>query len=449
MQKFIRRLVLIIIGYFWGVAFKIESKMKGCFDEIIGYENQKLDLAEVIQLLKSRSTSNGRLKQRVPKGILIDGPKGTGKTLIAKAFIAESKLPFIIISGSEINSAKDVKHLFLAARVKESCIIFIDEFDVIGKGSKDNERIIAQLTFEMNKRDHVLVVATTRNVNEISYSLKRPGRFEVVISMLLPDFSERMQIIEYCGNKKRIDSSVSIEKLAQRLTGISTLEIMQIMNKAMKIAEQNHHKNVMIEDFSYAQMEYEQSVSHNLKRTINELKMTAYHEAGHAVCAFLSHSKRIREVSIIPTQSSFGHVATYTLDEYGKITKQDLETEIMISLAGRAAEELFFNSPTSGAKGDIEKTAKFVKQYLTEFCFDEKIGIAPVSRLSVEQLSGTDLNNQLLNRSVEIMNLFYERTKEYLKQNQKLLEEIVKVLLHKKVLFEEEVYAIYNKYNFK
>ena len=132
MQKIVWRLGQIIMGYFWGIAFKIDAKMKVSFNDIIGYESQKSDLAKIIRLLELRSTSKCRLRQRIPKGILIDGPKGTGKTLIAKAFIAESKLPFIMISGSEINNAKDIKHLFLAARGIESCIIFIDEFDVMG-----------------------------------------------------------------------------------------------------------------------------------------------------------------------------------------------------------------------------------------------------------------------------------------------------------------------------
>lgn len=447
MQKIVRRLVQIIIGYFWGIAFKIDAKMKVSFNDIIGYESPKSDLTEIIRLIEFRSTSICRLRQRIPKGILIDGPKGTGKTLIAKAFIAESKLPFIMISASEINNAKDIKHLFLAARTKESCIIFIDEFDVIGKENQNNERIIAQLAYEMNKRDHVLVVATTRNIKEISSSLKRPKHFEMFVSMFLPDLDDRMQIIEYCCNKKRVDPSVSVKKLAQKLIGASTLEIIKIMNTAIEIAEQKNHKNVLNKDFCEAQINCEEAVPLRINRTFIEKKETAYHEAGHAICVFLSKSKRIRDISIIPTQDFFGRVATYHLNEYGKMTKQDFEIEIMISLAGRVAEDVFFNSPTSGAKGDLEKTTKLVKQYLTEFCFDEEIGIAPVSCLSLEQLAGSDLNNRLLNRSVDLMNLFYKRTKEYLLQNKTMLEEIAQNLLQKEVLSEEEVYAIYNKYN--
>lgn len=447
MQKIVWRLGQIIMGYFWGIAFKIDAKMKVSFNDIIGYESQKSDLAKIIRLLELRSTSKCRLRQRIPKGILIDGPKGTGKTLIAKAFIAESKLPFIMISGSEINNAKDIKHLFLAARAKESCIIFIDEFDVMGKENKNNERIIAQLAYEMNKRDHVLVIATTRNIKEITSSLKRPKHFEMFVSMFLPDFDDRMQIIEYCCNKKRVDPSVSVKKLAKKLIGASTLEIIKIMNMAIEIAEQKHHKNVLSKDFCEAQINCDEAVPLRINRTFIEKKATAYHEAGHAICVFLSQIKRIRDISIIPTQDFFGRVATYPLNEYGKMTKQDFEIEIMISLAGRVAEDVFFNSPTSGAKGDLEKTTKLVKQYLTEFCFDEEIGIAPVSCLSLEQLAGSDLNNRLLNRSVDLMNLFYKRTKEYLLQNKTMLEEIAQNLLQKEVLSEEEVYAIYNKYN--
>ena len=413
MQKIVWRLGQIIMGYFWGIAFKIDAKMKVSFNDIIGYESQKSDLAKIIRLLELRSTSKCRLRQRIPKGILIDGPKGTGKTLIAKAFIAESKLPFIMISGSEIN----------------------------------NERIIAQLAYEMNKRDHVLVIATTRNIKEISSSLKRPKHFEMFVSMFLPDFDNRMQIIEYCCNKKRVDPSVSVKKLAKKLIGASTLEIIKIMNMAIEIAEQKHHKNVLSKDFCEAQINCDEAVPLRINRTFIEKKATAYHEAGHAICVFLSQIKRIRDISIIPTQEFFGRVATYPLNEYGKMTKQDFEIEIMISLAGRVAEDVFFNSPTSGAKGDLEKTTKLVKQYLTEFCFDEEIGIAPVSCLSLEQLAGSDLNNRLLNRSVDLMNLFYKRTKEYLLQNKTMLEEIAQNLLQKEVLSEEEVYAIYNKYN--
>ena len=256
-----------------------------------------------------------------------------------------------------------------------------------------------------------------------------------------------MQIIEYCCNKKRVDPSVSVKKLAKKLIGASTLEIIKIMNMAIEIAEQKHHKNVLSKDFCEAQINCEEAVPLRINRTFIEKKATAYHEAGHAICVFLSQIKRIRDISIIPTQDFFGRVATYPLNEYGKMTKQDFEIEIMISLAGRVAEDVFFNSPTSGAKGDLEKTTKLVKQYLTEFCFDEEIGIAPVSCLSLEQLAGSDLNNRLLNRSVDLMNLFYKRTKEYLLQNKTMLEEIAQNLLQKEVLSEEEVYAIYNKYN--
>jgi len=326
MQKIVWRLGQIIMGYFWGIAFKIDAKMKVSFNDIIGYESQKSDLAKIIRLLELRSTSKCRLRQRIPKGILIDGPKGTGKTLIAKAFIAESKLPFIMISGSEINNAKDIKHLFLAARAKESCIIFIDEFDVMGKENKNNERIIAQLAYEMNKRDHVLVIATTRNIKEISSSLKRPKHFEMFVSMFLPDFDNRMQIIEYCCNKKRVDPSVSVKKLAKKLIGASTLEIIKIMNMAIEIAEQKHHKNVLSKDFCEAQINCDEAVPLRINRTFIEKKATAYHEAGHAICVFLSQIKRIRDISIIPTQDFFGRVATYPLNEYGKMTKQDFET---------------------------------------------------------------------------------------------------------------------------
>ena len=423
-----------------------ERKTKITFDDIAGLDEEKAELKEIVEFLKEpkRFTEMGA---KIPKGVLLYGKPGTGKTLIAKAFIAESKLPFIMISGSEINNAKDIKHLFLAARAKESCIIFIDEFDVMGKENKNNERIIAQLAYEMNKRDHVLVIATTRNIKEISSSLKRPKHFEMFVSMFLPDFDNRMQIIEYCCNKKRVDPSVSVKKLAKKLIGASTLEIIKIMNMAIEIAEQKHHKNVLSKDFCEAQINCDEAVPLRINRTFIEKKATAYHEAGHAICVFLSQIKRIRDISIIPTQEFFGRVATYPLNEYGKMTKQDFEIEIMISLAGRVAEDVFFNSPTSGAKGDLEKTTKLVKQYLTEFCFDEEIGIAPISCLSLEQLAGSDLNNRLLNRSVDLMNLFYKRTKEYLLQNKTMLEEIAQNLLQKEVLSEEEVYAIYNKYN--
>ena len=407
----------------------VEKKTGVTFADVAGQGEAKETLTEMVDFLHhpERYTEIGA---KLPKGALLVGPPGTGKTLLAKAVAGEAGVPFFSLSGSDFVEmfvgvgASRVRDLFKQAQQMAPCIIFIDEFDVMGKENKNNERIIAQLAYEMNKRDHVLVIATTRNIKEISSSLKRPKHFEMFVSMFLPDFDNRMQIIEYCCNKKRVDPSVSVKKLAKKLIGASTLEIIKIMNMAIEIAEQKHHKNVLSKDFCEAQINCDEAVPLRINRTFIEKKATAYHEAGHAICVFLSQIKRIRDISIIPTQEFFGRVATYPLNEYGKMTKQDFEIEIMISLAGRVAEDVFFNSPTSGAKGDLEKTTKLVKQYLTEFCFDEEIGIAPVSCLSLEQLAGSDLNNRLLNRSVDLMNLFYKRTKEYLLQNKTMLEEI-------------------------
>lgn len=447
MRNFVRNLIQLFYGWFWGFVFKIDTNLNESFEDIIGYKEQKLDLAEVIQLIKSRKNS----KERIPKGIIIDGPKGTGKTLLAKAFIAETKLPCIIVSGSEINSPKDVKHLFGSARVKKSCIIFIDEFDVLGQKLKNdvNEKIIAQLNFEMDKKDHILVIATSRDVGRIEYSLKRQGRFERIITMFLPNFDERKEIIEFCSQNKEIESSKTLNKMVKRTVECSTLEIIEIMNNAIKMSNQKYHNKITIYDFAYAQIKHEQGNQSEIIRSENDLRLTAYHEVGHAVCALLANNKRIREISIIPHKDSLGYVSRYPIDEWGKTTKQDLENEILVSLAGRAAEEVFCNLPTSGARGDIKKATNFVKKYLSEFCFDEKMGITPVANVGIQQLTGTDLNNRLLNRAEEILNDFYQKAKEYLIQNKDLVEEIVKKLLDKKFLEEDEVYNIYNKYRSK
>ena len=427
-------------GWFGKLMFKFDSKIDIRFDDVIGYDAQKIKLRQAISKILNNQESK-------PKGIIIKGPEGTGKTFMAKAFIGEAQMPYMIISGGEVKSATDIKRIFSVARLKKSCIIFFDEFDAIDKND-NGEKICAQFNFEMSKKDNILVVATTRKEN-IERSVKRLGRFDIKIEMYFPDAKERKEILEYWCQKNEISTSEDSFMIAKKCFGKSFLKIIHIMDVAKDIMQKHNHNEITSHDFIMAIMMEEKGDVRKFPNLPEEIRVTAFHEAGHALFAFYLEKERVREIAIIPFNDSRGHITTYPISQSIKWTKEYLEFRIMLSLAGKASEEIFFGTSSDGAKEDLINAERLLRKYLVEYCFDDELGIVPISSINVSLLAGTDVNNQVLNRIKELLNKFYEETKKIITEHKDMVTEMAEKLLEQKILDEKEAYEIYDKYQSK
>lgn len=435
MQNFVYKLIQMLLGWFWRLMFQVNSKMDIRFENIIGYDSQKAELAKAIFKIKKGE------KDR-PKGIFIGGAEGTGKSLMAEAFIGEAQMPYMVISGGEIKNAADIKKIFSVARLEKSCIIFIDEFDAMNKNN-NGEKIMAQFNFEMSKKDNVVVIATTR-----SY-ITRCGRFDVKIQMDSPNYLERKMIVDNWDYQNRMLTAEAVDDIAKKCNGKSFSEIVRILYNAKDMAKQHHNKTITSHDFILAIMVEENGGIVKRENSPEEEKVTAVHEAGHALMAFYSKKERIREITILKFKSSRGHVSMYPVFESIKMPKEEMENRIKTALAGKAAEEVFFGTSSDGASSDLAKAGKMVREYVSNYCFDSELGIVPISALNTSLLTGADVNNQVLNRTVELLNKFYEDTKKSITENRDLVAQIAGKLLKQKIIDEREVYEIYNKYKAK
>lgn len=437
MQNFVHKLVQVLMALVWRVMFPVNFKMDIRFESVIGYDEQKKELAKAISKIQKGE------KYR-PKGIFIGGPEGTGKTLMAKAFIGEAQMPYMIISGGEIKKSADIKRVFSVARLEKSCIIFIDEFDAMSKNNNE-EKIMAQFNFEMSQTDNVVVIATTRR------RITKCGRFDVKIEMKFPNFLERKLIIENWNYQNRMLTEGGIEDIAKKCIGKSFMAIVRILNGAKENVIQYHNEwnTITNYDFIRAIMKEEKGGIVKKDNSPEDLKVTAFHEAGHALMAFASEKERIREITILNFEDSLGHISTYPIFENIKISKEGMECKIKIALAGKAAEEVFFGTSSNGARGDLIEATKLVREYLIEYCYDTELGIVPISNLNPSLVSGTEVNNQVLNRTRELLNYFYDETQKSIIEHQDLIAEIAEKLLEQKIIDESEAYEIYNKYQAK
>lgn len=437
MQNFVNKLILMLMGWFWRLMFQVNSKMDILFENVIGYDDQKHELAKAISKIK-----NGE-KYR-PKAIFISGPEGAGKTLMAKAFIGEAQMPYMIISGGEIKNAIDIKKIFSVARLEKSCIIFIDEFDAMSQ-KNNGEKIMAQFNFEMNQKDNIIVIATTRRY------ITKKGHFDVKIEMKLPNLFERKLIIKNWNYQNQMLTEEAVEDIAQKCIGKSFMAIVRILNGAKENVKKYHSETDIITSYDFIMAIMKEEKGDIIKRdnSLEDVKATAFHEAGHALMAFDLKRERIREITILNFEGSVGHVFTYQIFENIKISKEEMECRIKVALAGKAAEEVFFGTSSNGARSDLIEATKLVREYLIEYCYDSELGIVPISTLNPSLVSGTEVNNLVLNRTKVLLNQFYEETKKGILENQDIVTEIAEKLLEQKIIDEREVYEIYNKYQTK
>jgi len=435
---------------------KVESVK---LSDVKGHDEIKEDLEFLIKLLKNPKRYE-KLGARVPKGVLLFGPPGTGKTMIAKAMANEVGIPFIATGGSDFFEkyvgvgAKRVREIFAEAKKHEKAIIYIDEIDAIGRkrsGDNDNdERIntLNALLIEMDGfRDSsgIMVIASTNRLDILDEALLRPGRFDKHIAVNPPDYKGRLDILKLYAKNKRLDKDVSLEKIAAMTRGFSGADLANLLNEAaMLTAFRDKDKTTMQEiDDAFYRILTKGDKKKSFQRSEDDTKLTAWHEAGHAIVSKLIAKQKVNKVTIIPSTSGAGGITLMEPKEGSYYSKEDLENMVKVSYGGRAAEYILLgdeNKVTTGASNDIEKATSIIMAMLGSYGMSEKFGL-----LNLERMGG--LNQEyVLAEAKEISNKLYQETIDFLEEHYDLLKEMADILIKKETLDEEEVDALILKH---
>lgn len=369
-----------------------KSDCKVTFDDVAGIDEAKEELEEIVEFLKAPSKFTA-LGGRIPKGVLCIGPPGTGKTLIAKAIAGEADRPFFSISGSDFVEmfvgvgASRIRDLFDQAKKHAPCIIFIDEIDAVGRhrgagiggGHDEREQTLNQLLVEMDgfgSNEGVILIAATNRPDVLDKALLRPGRFDRRITVDLPDLKGRYEILKVHAKKIKLDPSVDLMALARGTAGASGAELANLLNEAALIASRRSRAAVTASDANEAcdKVRYGKE-RRSLEISNEEKKTTAIHESGHAIAALkVEHSDPVVKVTIIPRGFSLG--ATHFLPEKNRVSwwKKELYDQLVVLLAGRAAEDIFISDVSSGAKNDIERATQIARNMICEWGMSDALG---------------------------------------------------------------------------
>ncbi|MBT8185073.1 MAG: ATP-dependent zinc metalloprotease FtsH, partial [Eudoraea sp.] len=445
------------------------TKSQVDFNDIAGLKEAKAEVMEVVDFLKNPDRYT-KLGAKIPKGVMLVGPPGTGKTLMAKAVAGEAGVPFFSMSGSEFVEmfvgvgASRVRDLFKRAKEKSPSIIFIDEIDAVGRSrgkinafqaNDERESTLNQLLTELDgfgPNTGVIVLAATNRPDVLDKALLRPGRFDRHIYLELPTKEERKEIFGVHLRPLKLSRNVDVDMLAKLSPGFSGADIANICNEAALIAARKKKKAVGQADF----MEARDRVIGGLERkskiiSPKEKEIVAYHEAGHAVASwYLEHVDSLVKVSIIPRGKSLG-AAWYLPEERQIVTKSQFMDQICASLGGRAAEEIIFKEPSSGALDDLEKVTKQAYTMVSYYGLDEEIG--PISFYDSsgqnERILGKPYSEEMakmIDKEVQALVMTaYERTKNLLIEHQIELEKLAQLLLKKEVVEKDDLEEILGK----
>jgi len=445
------------------------TKSPVTFNDIAGLKEAKTEVMEVVDFLKNPGDYT-RLGAKIPKGVMLVGPPGTGKTLMAKAVAGEAKVPFFSISGSEFVEmfvgvgASRVRDLFNRAKEKAPSIIFIDEIDAVGRSrgkinafqaNDERESTLNQLLAEMDgfgENAGVIVLAATNRPDVLDKALLRPGRFDRHIYLELPDRSERIEIFGVHLRPLKLAKDVDVELLAKLSPGCSGADIANICNEAALIAAREKKKTVEQVDFLSARDRIIGGIERKNKIvSLKEREIVAYHEAGHAVAGwYLEHVDALVKVSIIPRGKALG-AAWYLPEERQIVTKSQFMDQICASLGGRAAEEIVFGEPSSGALDDLEKVTKQAYIMIAYYGLDKEVG--PISYYDStgqnEQVLGKPYSEEmakLIDKEVrDLVVKAYERAKILLEGHRNELENLAQFLLKQEVAEQSDLEKLLGK----
>ena len=442
---------------------------KVTFQNVAGLQEEKEDLVEVVDFLKSpqKYTSVGA---RIPKGVILVGPPGTGKTLLAKAVAGEAEVPFFSISGSEFvemfvgMGAAKVRDLFKQANEKAPCIVFIDEIDTIGKkrdgagftgGNDEREQTLNQLLTEMDGFDGskgVVILAATNRPDSLDPALLRPGRFDRRIPVELPDIQGREEILKVHAKKIKIADTVRFDEIAKAAAGASGAELANIVNEAALRAVRDGRKFATQADFEES-IEVVIAGYQKKNRVLSnkEKLIVSYHEIGHAlVAAKQTESAPVHKITIIPrTSGALGYTMQVDEQEHYLMTKEELENKIATFTGGRAAEELIFHSITTGASNDIEQATKIARAMISRYGMSDDFDMVAMETVSNQYLGGDsslacsfETQTLLDKKVVDLVRTQHEKALKILQDNIGKLHELAKYLYEHETITGEEFMKI-------
>jgi len=449
--------------------FDKDTNVKLNFNDVAGLEEAKTEVMEIVDFLKNPKKYTN-LGGKIPKGALLIGPPGTGKTMLAKAVAGEANVPFFSISGSDFVEmfvgvgASRVRDLFKQAKEKAPCIVFIDEIDAVGRargrnanfGSNDErENTLNQLLTEMDgfgTNMGVIILAATNRADILDRALMRAGRFDRQIHVELPDLTEREAIFKVHLRPIKLEKSFDIGFMAKQTPGFSGADIANVCNEAALIAARKNKNVVEKQDFLDAVDRIVGGLERKTKIISAEEKKTiAYHEAGHATVSWLlEHASPLLKVTIIPRGRALG-AAWYLPEERQLTTREQILDEMAYALGGRASEELIFGRISTGALSDLEKITKQAYAMVSFFGMSEKVGNISFYDSSGQSDFGftkpySEKTAELIDQEVKlIISESYIRAKEVLKNNMKGLTELAELLLDKEVIFSEDLERIFGK----
>ena len=447
-----------------------KDNIKVTFGDVAGSNEAKTELMEIVDFLKN-SEKYRKLGARIPKGILLVGPSGVGKTLLAKAVAGEAGVPFYSVAGSEfmemlvgVGSAR-ARDLFKVAKETQPSLIFIDEIDAIGRqrgmgiggGHDEREQTLNQILVEMDgfdTRTNVIVISATNRPDMLDPALVRPGRFDRRVTISLPDLTDRQEIIKIHLRGKPYSQDVSVEKLAKRTVGFSGADLENMLNEAAILAARENRSEITESDLEEAALKVTIGSERKTLQTDEEKNMTAYHEAGHALVSFnMPNMDPVHRISIVARGGSLGHTSfPPERDRYNE-TQSRLKSFIAMMLGGRAAEEIVFNELTIGASNDIEKATDVARKMVTEYGMST---LGPVSFDSgnskywlAKELSEAPIYSQEIAAKIDseirrIIDEAYAKAKKVLLEKRGHLDLIAKVLMEKETITGDEFLAITN-----
>ena len=434
------------------------QKTRITFKDIAGLDEEKQEMIQIVDFLKKPKKFQD-MGAKIPRGVLLCGNPGTGKTLIAKAIAGEANVPFISMSGSEFIEmfaglgASRVRKLFEKARKIAPCIVFIDEIDAIGSrrsssngAESENNQTLNQLLVEMDGFDTeeaIIVLAATNRPEMLDKALLRPGRFDRQITIGLPDLNGRESILKIHAKEKKLDPSVNLRSIAEDTAGFTGAELANILNEAAIIATINGQSAITNDDIENAVKKVTVGIEkHSRVISDKDKRLTAFHEAGHAIVSrYLETQKEIKEVSIIPRGAAGGYTMYKTNEDKFYISKQEMQEKLIALLGGRAAEKLALNDISTGASNDIEVATKIATDMVTIYGMSDIVG--PIS-VNIEkdpyqmQLLGEKFEDAIGSEIKLLIDNAYYQARKILSDHMDKLEIVANELIKKEIISSEE-----------
>ena len=434
------------------------------FKDVAGLDEEKNELIEVVDFLKEPKKFQ-EMGAKIPRGILLCGKPGTGKTLIAKAIAGEADVPFISMSGSEFIEmfaglgASRVRKLFEKAKKIAPCIIFIDEIDAIGArrtnasgAESENNQTLNQLLVEMDGFDTnetVIVLAATNRPEMLDKALLRPGRFDRQITIAAPDARGREEILKIHGKNKKFADDIDLKNIAEDTAGFTGAELANVLNEAAIVATINKHKKIQMSDLEEAVKKVTVGLEkHSRVISDKDKRLTAYHEAGHAIVSkFLETQTDVKEVSIIPRGLAGGYTMYKTNEDKYYISKTEMEEKLIALLGGRAAEKIALNDISTGASNDIEVATEIAKDMVTVYGMSDTVG--PICLKQKEpyenRILGENIDDVIGAEVKRMIDIAYKRAQEIILAHMDKLQQVAERLLEKEIISAEEFESFFQE----